>query len=185
MHQALGDLDYAFAYADDILVASSDLEGHERHLRIVLQRLKEYALRLHLSKCNFGKSELGFLGYLVTSEGFEPASDRVKAITEFPRPQPIKELRRFLGMANFYRRSLPHTAEVQAPLNRYLEGSCKNDERQVEWTHGAEATFDQVKIDLANAALLSYPIINAEIRIFADASDNGMGAALEQRISNS
>ena len=75
INQALGDLDYAFVYIDDILVASANSEEHEKHLRVVFQRLKEFSLRLNTSKCQLGQSELEFLGYQVNSEGLKPTPD--------------------------------------------------------------------------------------------------------------
>ena len=112
IYRVLGDLNFIFAYIDDILIASSTKEEHENHLRIVFQRLKEFSLRINLSKCEFGKSELEFLGYKLNNEGSFPTLDKVHAITNFARPKTIVELRRFLGMVNFYRRNLRHAADV-------------------------------------------------------------------------
>ena len=116
IYRALGDLDFVFAYIDDILIASSTIEEHEKHLKIVFQRLKEFSLRININKCEFGKSELEFLGYKINHKGCSPTHDKVQAITEFVKPKTICELRRFLGMVNFYRKSLPRAAEIQAPL---------------------------------------------------------------------
>ncbi|XP_033224799.1 uncharacterized protein LOC117177867 [Belonocnema kinseyi] len=157
IHRALGDLDFVFAYVDDILVASPNEEEHEKHLRIVFQRLKDFALRLNISKCQFGKSELEFLGHLVNRDGVKPTPEKVQAIVQFPKRRTIVELRRFLGLVNFYRRSLPQAAYVQAPLHSYLSDSRKNDRREIEWTHEAEEAFVKIKNDLANATLLSHP----------------------------
>ena len=84
-------------------------------------------------------------------------------------------------MINFYRRSLPHAAEKQAPLNKYLGDSKKNDKRVINWTPEAEDAFIRAKQDLANATLLAHPSHNAETRLVTDASNIGMGASLEQR----
>lgn len=108
--QVLGDLDYVFTYIDDILIDSSSPAEHELHLREVLERLKKFRLRVNLDKCLFGKSELEFLSYFVNSEGNCPTPEKVKAIIEVPRPETIVELRRFLGLANFYRRNIRHAA---------------------------------------------------------------------------
>ena len=110
------DLEFVFAYIDDIIITSSTLEEHKGHLRIVFQRLREFSLRINLNKCEFGKSELEYLGYQISHEGCASTPDKVRAITEFSQPKEIVVLRRFLGMANFYRKSLPHAAKVQAPL---------------------------------------------------------------------
>ena len=184
IHAALGDLEFVFAYIDDILIASSNPEEHEMHLRTVLKRLKEYRLHINVSKCQFGQSELEFLGHLVNREGFKPTAEKVRAVTEFPKPQTVIELRRFLGMINFYRRSLPHAAESQAPLNTYLCDSRRNDRRPIVWTQQAEGAFIRIRNDLANAALLAHPDATAETRLVTDASDLGMGASLEQLLDS-
>ena len=74
-------------------------------------------MRINLNKCEFGKSELELLGYQMSHEGCAPTPAKVRAVTEFSQPKTIVELRRFLGMVNFYRKSLPHAAKVQAPCD--------------------------------------------------------------------
>ena len=184
IYRALGDLDFVFAYIDDILIASSTNEEHEKHLKIVFQRLKEFSLRININKCEFGKPELEFLGYRINHEGCSPTHDKVQAITEFAKPKTICELRRFLGMVNFYRKSLPRAAEIQAPLQKFLRDSRKNDKRPVVWDPEADAAFEKVKHDLANATLLSHPSHDAKVRLVSDASNFGMGASLEQLLDD-
>ena len=183
--QAVGDLDFVFCYIDDILMFSSNLEEHREHLRMVFQRLKKFGLRLNLGKCQLGKTELEFLGYTINNEGSKPTSVKIQAILQFSKPRTIVELRKFLGLVNFYRRSLPHAADIQAPLDHFLRDSCKNNKRVIAWTPEAEESFDKIKNDLANATLLSHPSAKAETRLVSDASDFGIGAALEQWISGS
>ena len=180
INSALGDLDFVYLYIDDILVASSSLEEHYSHLRTVFERLKKFHLRLNVEKCTFVAEELEFLGYLVNGEGIRPIPSRVEAILNFPKPEVIAELRRFVGTVNFYRRNMPRAATSQAPLNALFSDSRKNDKRPVLWTPEAEEAFVRVKKELAAAALLVHPRVGAEIRIVSDASDSGMGAALEQ-----
>ena len=181
IHHALRDLDFAFVYIDDILIASSSEEEHREHLRIVLQKLKEFGLVINPSKCILGVPEITFLGHLVNKDGIKPSSEKVAAISNFPKPHTVADLRRFLGAVNFYRRSLPHAARVQAPLHVYLTDSCKNDKREISWTPEAETAFATTKSDLANAALLAHPSASAETRLVSDASDFSMGAVLEQK----
>lgn len=183
--RALGDLEFVFAFIDDILIASATPEEHESHVRIVLQRLKEFHLRLNVEKCQFGKSELEFLGYNINSEGCKPTPGKVQAVREFPKPRTVIELRRFLGLVNFYHRILRNAASVQAPLNEYLRDSRKNDKREIAWTPIAEEAFIKCKENLAEVAMLSHPSDAAETRLVSDASDFAMGAVLEQRLDNS
>ena len=180
VHQALGDLDFVFSYIDDILIASLNEEEHERHLRVVFERLQQYSMRINLEKCQFGKSEIEFLGHVVNGQGVKPTPEKVKAITDYPLPSTICDLRRFLGMVNFYRRSLPHAAHTQAPLNQFLHESRKNDKRKIQWDSDSEAAFHQIKTKVASIALLTHPVPEAETRLVSDASDTGIGAVLEQ-----
>ena len=99
--RALGDFNFVFAYIDDILIAPSSFQEHANHLKMVFQRLKDFSLRINLSKCQFGETKLEFLGYLIDQEGFRLTFDKVRAISEYPRPKTIVELRRFLRMYNF------------------------------------------------------------------------------------
>ena len=183
--RALGDLNFVFAYIDDILIASSSHEEHEDHLKIVFQRLKDFSLRINPDKCQFGKTELEFLGYWINHEGCRPTPDKVRAITEYSKPKTMVELRRFLGMVNFYRKNLKHAAEIQAPLQKFLCDSRKNDKRLIPWDTESDSAFERVKQDLANATLLSHPALDAKTRLVTDASNFGMGASLEQWFDDS
>ena len=139
--RVLGDLDFVFVYIDDILIASSSKEEHESHLRTVFERLKQFHLRLNTSKCVLGVPDIEFLGYLINKDGIRPTSDKVEAIKKFSKPETIAELRRFLGMVNFYRQSVPQAASDQAPLNAFLKDSRKNDKRPIIWSREAEEAF--------------------------------------------
>lgn len=105
---ALRGLDFTFVYIDDILIASHSQDEHVQHLHSVLQRFAQFGLTLNRVKCAFSR----FLGYHVTAEGIKPLEHRVNVIMNFSKPKRIQELRRLLGMFNFYCRCLPHAATV-------------------------------------------------------------------------
>jgi len=175
------DMNFVFAYLDDILIASRDEKEHEKHLRLVLQRLEQHNLTLKLAKCNLGKPEVSFLGYQVSTQGILPTQEKIKAIMEIPRPSNIKELRSFLGMVNFYRRSLPKAAEVQRPLNELLRGAKKNDKTPIQWTETTLRAFEETRDALATVAHIAHPNEKLELSLACDASDTGIGAVLQQR----
>lgn len=182
IYQALGDLPFVFAYIDDILIASESQEQHEQHLREVFTKLKDYGLRLNPAKCQFGEAELEFLGFAINCEGCKPTIGKLEAIMNWPKPDTKNDLRRWLGMVNFYRSSLPHAAQTQAPLHEHLREVRKNDKRKIVWNPESEAAFEKIKKDMAEVITLAHPCVNAETRLITDASDTGMGAALEQSI---
>lgn len=174
------ELDFVFCYIDDLLVASKDREEHSQHLRILFERLKTYGLSINVAKCVFGKKCIHYLGYEIDEFGTRPLPNRVTAILEFKKPNNVSELRRFLGIVNFYRRFIPHAARPQALLNEYLVGAKKNDKRPIAWTLETEKAFLECKTQLANSSLLAHPLENAPLALQTDASDASMGAVLEQ-----
>lgn len=178
-------LNFVVTYIDDLLIASSSLEEHKEHLRIVFQRLKDNGLVLNFEKCVFAVPQVKFLGYLISGGGISPLPEKIEAIKDFPKPKTVAELRRFLGMINFYHRCIPSAARVQTPLNKLLITSKKNDKTPVSWTSEADAAFQQCKDDLSRATLLVHPAADAELRLVTDASDYAMGAVLEQSTTDS
>ena len=95
-------LNFVFAYQDDILVFSDNLENHVDHLKIVIEILNKYDLKISLRKCIFNVSEIDFLGYSVSGNGIRPSKAKLEELKEFPYPNDSKSLRRFLGMIDFY-----------------------------------------------------------------------------------
>jgi hypothetical protein len=78
---------------------------------------------INISKFIFGVKEIEFLGHTVSSEGIKPTPEKTQVINDFPKPLTIRQLRRYLGMINFYRRFIPAAAKQLAPLNDLLKGS--------------------------------------------------------------
>ncbi|GFV05752.1 hypothetical protein TNCV_3078461 [Trichonephila clavipes] len=192
--EVLRNLPFVFAFVDDILVASSSPEEHLQHLQILFTRLQQYGLSLKPSKCIFGVTSIKFLGFKVSESGIEPLSDRVDCILNFPQPTTLTQLRRFLGLFNFYRRFVPKAAHLLAPLNKFLEGiknfkkskkvSCKNFRDSIQWTEEAEQAFNDAKNALADATLLRHPIPGAKLSLWTDASDKAVGGSLMQLCQN-
>ncbi|GFR32454.1 retrovirus-related Pol polyprotein from transposon opus [Trichonephila clavata] len=183
IHQVLRGMDFYVPYFDDVLVASEDEDQHLSHLRQVFQRFEEYSMVLNASKCVLGETSVKFLGHLVTSEGISPLPEKVMAITYFPKPETVKELRRFLAIFNFYRRFIPHAARTQAVLNNYLKGAKKNDRTPILWAEESAVAFEKCKKDPAEATVLYHPSADASLAIVVDASDTAVGDALHQQTS--
>lgn len=180
MDEVLRGLDFAFAYIDDIFIASENDEIHQKHIRTVLDRLVEYGLKINADKCAFAKHEIEFLGHLVTPTGVKPLPTKVTAISTFEKPKLAKDLRRFIAMINFYRRFIPNAVDTQDRLQRLIKGNVKNDNTVLQWTDDASAAFEEYKQMLANATLLVHPSRTAQIILGVDASDFAIGAVLHQ-----
>lgn len=176
----LRGLPFVFSYLDDILIASATTAEHEKHLKLVFERLNQYGLRINVSKSEFGRSDITFLGFLVNKDGTKPLPDKVKAILDYKQPETIHELRTFLGLLNFYRRYLKDAADTQAILHDYLKGAKKRDKRKINWTDKAIKMFEKCKQDLANVTLLTLPNDDCQLALFTDASDVAVGSVLQQ-----
>ena len=180
--QVLRGLHFCYAYIDDLLIASTTPEEHQEHLRQVFQRLSEHGVIINPTKCHFGATHLQFLGHHIDSEGIRPLDTKVQVIRDFPLPKSHRKFREFLGLVNFYRRFLPHAADLLYPLTQLL-GDSTSGTKEVNWTEAAQAAFNAVKEALANATLLVHPQPNAQLAIMSDASDVAVGAVLQQRVS--
>lgn len=138
-------MDYVICYIDDICIASKSQDEHYHHVRAVLQRLREYGLKLNVAKCVFAQEKVLFLGHEVCKEGIHPATEKVEAIVNFPRPVTTNELRRFIAMCNFYRRFLPKAAATQGRLQSLIKGNIRNDKTPITWTDDADKAFNECK----------------------------------------
>jgi len=175
-------LAFCFVYLDDILIASKSAAEHKEHLRLLFERLSKYGVVLNPAKCVLGASEVTFLGHQISAAGTRPLEDRVKAIQDFPRPETCAELRRFLGMLNFYRRFVPHIAATQGDLDALLCGTDMKKKKPVPWTPQANDAFVACKEALARATILAHPVEGAPLALVTDASDVAIGAALQQLV---
>ena len=174
--QVLQGLNFAYAYIDNVLIASNSPQEHQQHLRLIFERFQKYNIVINPAKCEFGVSKLQFLGHLVTPDGVSPLPDRVRVIQEFPVPNSLKKLREFLGIVNFYHRFLPRCANILRPLNDLLKAHHKD----FTWSTAAATAFEQAKDLLAKATLLNHPTPDAPTCVMTDASDVAVGAVLQQ-----
>lgn len=180
--EVLLGLDFCYGYIDDILVFSRSVKEHRDHLRQLFERLKQYGILVNTSKCVLGAPEVEFLGFRVSAAGITPLESKIQAIKEFSVPKTVKELRRFLGMLNFYRRFIPKAAQLQAPLNDALKGPNVKGSYPVDMTPERLKAFGDCKTSLSQATLLAHPNSSAELAIVTDASDAALGAVLQQRV---
>lgn len=184
VNTALSGIPFAFAYLDDILVASENEANHKQHVEEILRRLEDSHLSIKLDKCQFGQEKITFLGHLITPEGFQPLPDKVEAIKRVPLPLTVKDLKSFLATLNFYRRFLPNAVSYQEVLLSLIPGNKKNDKTKITWTPESQVAFTTCKEEIAKSALLAYPSENAQLILHTDASDTCVGAALHQKIGN-
>ena len=176
MDRILGQLKWttALVYIDDVLVYGSDFDEVLERLDLVLTASEKYGLTYKPSKCQFGFTELKFLGHIISGQGYQVDPDKIRAIQEFPSPRSFKQVRQFLGMCNYYRKYIKGFSMIAAALYRLLTMT------EFEWTGAAEEAFMKLKELLTKAPVLHYPVAGADIQITTDASGYGIGAVCEQ-----
>ena len=172
-----------FNYVDDILIASENEKEHEKDLDAVLRRLADYGMILSVHKCEFFKDKLTFLGHDLSKDGFSAAENKVRAILDLPLPKNLGQLRRALGLINFYHRFMNMAADKLAPLNEFLKGYKKTfRSRLMDWKNNREAAiaFEEAKQELAKKTLLQYPSIDGKLIVTTDSSDLAVGGIVEE-----
>ena len=181
INTALGDVLWRFvvAFADDITVFSSTFEEHLLHLRATLHRLRAASLSLRPIKSSFCCREIRFLGHRITEDGVRPCPDKVAAIRDFPCPRSRREIHRFLGMAEFWRRFIPHFAALSAPLSDLLKRNAPSEFDRLP--PAALTAFQRIKHYLSGPeVVLALPRFDREFILRPDACDVGIGSVLLQ-----
>ncbi|KAK7938999.1 hypothetical protein WMY93_002325 [Mugilogobius chulae] len=151
-------------------------EEHVVHVRQVLQRLLENKLFVKEEKCEFHVQSVSFLGYIIGNGQVKPDPSKIRAVEEWPSPENRKQLQRFLGFANFYRRFIRNYSQVAMPLTRLTSSKIP-----FCWTPDAEKAFNNLKLLFTSAPVLIHPDPSLQFVVEVDASDTGVGAVLSQR----
>nr|GEY65635.1 putative reverse transcriptase domain-containing protein [Tanacetum cinerariifolium] len=166
---------FVIVFIDDILVFSKSKEQHEDHLRTVLQTLRQEKLYAKFSKCEFWLSSLAFLGHIVSAERITMDPAKVEAITKWPRPTSVTEVRSFLGLAGYYRRFVEGFSRLALPLTQLM----RKGEKFV-WNEERDKSFEELKQRLVSAPVLTLPSGSGGFQIYSDASKKGLGCVLMQ-----
>ncbi len=168
---------WVIVYIDDILIYSETYEEHVIHVRTVLKRLLQHQLYAKAEKCEFHQETISFLGYIISSGGVAMDEQKVQAVVNWPQPTTLKELQRFLGFANFYRRFIRNFSTVAGPMTSMV----KKGTHRLSWSSAAIASFRSLKERFTTAPILHHPDPDLEFTLEVDASSTGIGAVLSQR----
>ena len=162
-------------YLDDVLICSETFEQHMSNLKEAFRRFRNAGLKLGPKKCSFAAQSCRFIGHLISKDGMRPPPDRVKAITEYPRPKNVKEVRRLLGLFNWFRKFIPNYSALVNPLTRLLKKG-----QLFHWRNEQETAFSDLKQKLTNSEILRFPQYDLTFRLSVDTSSRGIGYMLYQ-----
>ncbi len=176
MIKILGDLEFVNVYMDDILITSSaSFEDHLSKVQQVLTRLQDAGFRANVRKCKFAADRVDYLGYEISREGIHPQPKKVEAIQNMQPPTTKRQLRRFLGMVNYYRDMWRRRSHILTPLTALSSKSIK-----WKWTEECQEAFDTIKRVITKETLLAFPDFEKEFHVYTDSSDFQLGAVIMQ-----
>ena len=167
------------AYVDDIIIASKDEVTHLKHLRLLLDAFEKASLTINPAKCQFMKAEVTFLGHTVSAKGKQPHTDKVATIKGWPVPKQHNEVRRFLGLVNYYREFIKGITAISEPLRRISHNA--ESFKAIGWGKEQQDAFDYLKRCLCEFPILRFPTKDGDYIIESDASTSGLGCTLMQR----
>ncbi|CAG2190886.1 unnamed protein product [Mytilus edulis] len=177
MTKVLKDLNFkiALVYIDDILIFSKNFEDHLNHLQQVFSNLREANLKLNPEKCKFATRTIKYLGHVISKDGIRVNPENTDKVKDFSRPTTAKQVKSFLGMANYYRKFVKDYAHIAAPLTKLL----KKDQR-FKWTPECDIAFENLKDRLTSAPILSFPHLDKPFILATDSSEFSNGYILSQ-----
>jgi hypothetical protein len=166
-------------FLDDILIFSRTKEEHIKHVREVLERLRQQKLYAKLSKCELFRNEVEFLGHRIGAGGLAVSQDKVQNVREWPAPKNVHDVRSFLGLAGFYRRFVKDYSKIALPLTELTKTTTT-----FEWGPTQIAAFEALKRALCSTPILLIPDPSKPYTLNCDACDYAIGATIQQDHGN-
>ena len=168
--------EFVLFYVDDLLIYSETAEDHLKHIKMVFQKFRESGLKLKLKKCAFFKSQIEYLGHLISSKGISPLPDKIQAITNLKRPNNITQTKHILGLVSYYRQFFPILSETVRPINRITHKSVPH-----EWTYACENSLKCIQDFITREPMLKYPDPNLPYILYTDSSKYTWSGILMQK----
>ena len=166
-------------FINDVIVGTETEEGHDELVAEVIKRLEENDLYMKPEKCKWKVREVEFLGVIIGLEGIRMEKEKIKGVLEWPTPKSVKDVQKFLGLANYYRWFIEGFAMVARPLHDMVK-----KDKKWEWMEKQEEVFKKLKKRFTEEPVLAAPDINKKMRIEVDASDYATGGILSMECEN-
>jgi hypothetical protein len=166
---------FVLMFIDDILIFSKNEEEHDKHLCLVLQKLRENQQYAKLNKCEFWLKEVSFLGHIISEGGISVDPSKVNDVLSWKTPQNVSDIRSFLGLAGYDRRFIEGFSKISKPMMKLLAKG-----KTFEWTPRRKACFQELKKRLTTSLVLTMPDVERPFSIYCDASRQGLGCVLMQ-----
>jgi len=167
------------AFVDDVLVGTETEEGHDEIVEEILKRLEENDLYIKLEKCMWKVRKIGFLEVVIGPNRIEMEKKKIEGVLSWLEPKNIKDIRKFLGLTNYYRRFIKDFAQVARPMNMLIR-----KDKKWRWEEAQQKAFDELKQVFTMKPVLAAPDLDKEFRVEADASNYAPGEVLSMKCSD-
>jgi hypothetical protein len=167
---------FVIIYLDDILIYSKTWEDHQRHVRLICDKLRGNQLFCKSSKCEFGLTSIEFIGHVVSHNNIHMDPAKIKAVKNWPEPKNVKQLRGFLGFCNFYRKFIYQFAHIAEPLTSCL----RRKGLDFKWGEKQQKAFEELCTAMTTEPVLIIPDLKKPYVLHTDASGTCLGAVLSQ-----
>jgi hypothetical protein len=166
---------FVVVFIDDILIYSKNEKEHAKHLRIVLQHLRDHKLYAKFSKCEFWLKSVKFLGHTISQDGISVDPSKVQEVMDWKPPKSVHQIRSFLDLVEYYHRFIPDFSRIAKPMTELLKKGVK-----FVWSEACEKAFHTLRQHLTSAPVLVQPDNSKPFEVFCDASGTGLGCVLMQ-----
>ena len=170
---------FTMGYLDDIIIFSENETDHLKHVEEIFRRLEHFDLKMKREKCTFFKRHIQYLGHVISKDGIQPLLEKLESIRNMPHPNNPKEAKQFLGLIGYYRKFVPHFADIARPLTQLTRHDI-----QYEWTEKCQKSFDHLMELLMKHPILRYPDLQKPYTLFTDASGIGWSGVLTQEYTD-
>jgi hypothetical protein len=161
-------------YLDDIIVFSETLEEHIEHVRLVVERLIQFNLKIKLKKCKIAQTSIEYLSHIISNGTITPSPAKVADLMKYNSPLNAAQIHSYVGLGSFYRRFIAGFASIVSPLLRAIH------EKPLIWTHECQQAFEFLRNKLTSEPLLALPEFDKPFSVETDACNYGVGAVLSQ-----
>ena len=184
-------------YLDDVLCHSKTFDEHLKDLEKVLLKLREHGVKLRAEKCEFAKTEVRYLGRLISGQGYRPDPRDTQSLEKFRTPPSnIGELRSLLGFLGYFRCYVQDFSRKVKPLYDLLKGKVTkksgkgkgsksgqqyNAREKIEWSGELQVVLNEMIDYLMSPNVIAFPDFNKPFFLNCDASNQGLGAVLYQQ----
>jgi hypothetical protein len=176
MNSLYHDMDTVDTFLDDTMILGYDtFDAHLSDLIEVLRRLLAAGMQVNAGKCKWFNHKVTYLGFIITRDGIKPQPEKIQGILNMRRPTTQRQVRRFVGMVNFYRDLYPKQSETLAPLTNLC-----GQNKKFYWSEEHELAFNNIKHQMAQETMVTYPQFDKPFVVYTDASEKQIGGIVTQ-----